>query len=74
MGGWAEEQWFALFQIGVLLERSGAEPAAVREAYLTAYAARPQRAEPLCELARYHRERAECCLFDTYDPLAGPPS
>jgi hypothetical protein len=29
MGGWAEEQWFALFQVGVLLERSGAEPAAV---------------------------------------------
>ncbi|WP_315530215.1 glycosyltransferase [Delftia acidovorans] len=66
MGGWAEEQWFALFQIGVLLERSGAEPAAVREAYLTAYAARPQRAEPLCELARYHRERSEFALACLY--------
>jgi hypothetical protein len=66
MGGWAEEQWFALFQIGVLLERSGGEPAAVREAYLTAYAARPQRAEPLCELARYHRERSEFALACLY--------
>jgi hypothetical protein len=66
MGGWAEEQWYALFQVATLLERSGAELASVREAYLAAYAARPQRAEPLCELARCHRERAQYALACVY--------
>lgn len=66
MGGWAEEQWFAQFQVAVLLERTHADPSSVREAYLAAYAARPQRAEPLCELARYHRERAEYALACLY--------
>ncbi|KDP89134.1 glycosyl transferase [Cupriavidus sp. SK-3] len=62
MGGWDEEVWFARFQIAVLRERRGDAPAAVREAYLIAYQARPTRAEPLCELARYHRLRNEFAL------------
>jgi hypothetical protein len=62
MGGWDEERWYALFQIAVLHERNQAPAATVREAHLAAYAARPQRAEPLCELARYHRERGEHAL------------
>ena len=62
MGGWEEERWYALFQAAVLQERQQAPAPAVRDAYLAAYAARPQRAEPLCELARYHRERAEYAL------------
>jgi len=55
MGGWEEEVWYALFQIGVILERVGAERADVADAYLEAWERRPQRAESLCELARYHR-------------------
>jgi hypothetical protein len=66
MGGWAEEQWFAMLQVAVLLERTQADPSSVREAYLAAYAARPQRAEPLCELARYHRLRSEFALACLY--------
>lgn len=66
MGGWEEEQWYALFQIAVLHERNHASPQQVREAYLAAYAARPQRAEPLCELARYHRERADYALATVF--------
>lgn len=62
MGGWEEERWYAMFQIAVLHERKQAPAATVREAYLAAYAARPQRAEPLCELARYHRERGDHAL------------
>lgn len=62
MGGWAEECWFSLFQVAVLLERLAAPPAEVRDAYLAAYAARPSRAEPLCELARYLRLRGEHAL------------
>ncbi len=62
MGGWEEERWFAQFQAAKLLERTGAAPQAVREAYLATYAARPGRAEPLFELARFHRERKEFAL------------
>lgn len=63
--GWDEEQWYALFQVAVLLERLGAPAGDVAEAYLAAYQARPARAEPLVELARYERgrERFEVALL-----------
>lgn len=57
MGGWPEEVWYSLFQIAVLLERQETEFDRVVGAYLAAYQARPARAEPLCELARAHRQR-----------------
>ncbi len=66
MGGWDEECWFSLLQVAVLEERRGAAPGEVREAYFTAYQARPRRAEPLCELARYHRLRGEHALAHLY--------
>ena len=66
MGGFEEERWFSLFQVARLLERTQADPGAVRDAYLSAYAARPQRAEPLCELARYCRVRGEYALGALY--------
>lgn len=66
MDGWEEERWYAMFQIAVLSERSGAAAGEVRDAYLAAYARRPQRAEPLCELARFHRERGEHALAHLY--------
>jgi len=57
LGGWEEETWYSRFQIGVLLERLGAGDAAIIDAYLAAWDARPTRAEALCELARYLRCR-----------------
>lgn len=59
MGGWDEEVWYARFQIAVLTERLGDAPEHVGAAYLRAHAQRPTRAEPLVELARFHRLRAE---------------
>jgi len=59
MGGWDEEVWYALFQIAVLSERLEEPPATVAAAYVAAFNARPSRAEPLVELARYHRLRGE---------------
>jgi tetratricopeptide (TPR) repeat protein len=56
MPGWDEETWYALLQVGRLTELLKRPPAEVVEAYLIAYEARPRRAEPLYELARYHRE------------------
>jgi len=66
MGGWDEEVWFSLFQIAVLSERL-AEPAVqVSAAYLAAFNARPSRAEPLVDLARFHRLRGEYGLAYLY--------
>ena len=59
MGGWDEEAWHALYQAAVLLERLQGPPAEVQAAYLSAFEARPTRAEPLVELARHHRERRQ---------------
>ena len=58
MGGWGEEQWYAAFQLGILHERLDHRQQAI-DAYLKAFSMRPTRAEPLCELARYFRERGE---------------
>ena len=62
MGGWEEERWYAQFRAAQLHELTGASPQQVREGYLAAFQARPTRAEPLYELARYHREHGEFAL------------
>jgi len=54
MGGWAEEAWYALFEYARMTEWLKQHDR-VAGAYLAAYNARPERAEPLCELARYLR-------------------
>jgi len=66
MGGWDEECWYAAMQVAVLTEQLQAPAHEVREGYLAAYAQRPRRAEPLCELARYHRLRSEFALAHLY--------
>lgn len=57
MPGWEEENWFALFQAACLAEALKRPWAEVTDRYLAAFQARPQRAEPLVELARGERER-----------------
>lgn len=77
MGGWDEEVWYSLYEIGSLAARLDASVAEVQGALLAAYQFRPTRAEPLCRLARYHRERSEfalACLFARQAAaLARPP-
>lgn len=55
--GWAQERWYAAYQVALLLERTGAAATEVTDAHLTAYGMTPTRAEPLVELARLERER-----------------
>jgi tetratricopeptide (TPR) repeat protein len=70
IGGWAEEVWYSMYQIGVLLERLGRFEEALR-ACLRAYQYRPTRAEPLCALARFHRERGEHAVAHLFaSPIA----
>lgn len=66
MGGWDEEVWYSLFQIAVLTERLAESTDKVSAAYLLAFQNRPSRAEPLVELARFHRQRAEYALAYLY--------
>lgn len=62
MGGWAEEVFYSLLQLGLLLEKSGGPFEPAQAAFLRAYQYRPTRAEPLCELARHHREAKDHAL------------
>ncbi len=66
MPGWDEETWYAKLEMARLAERTGAPQETVQRHYLTAYNARPTRAEPLVDLARWHRlngEFALACMF-----------
>jgi glycosyltransferase involved in cell wall biosynthesis len=66
MGGWAEEAWYALYQVAVMKEALKRPWAETLTAYLAAYQRRPSRAEPLHDLARYcnwRDERALAALF-----------
>ena len=62
MSGWEEEAWHAQYQAALLTDRLGDAPAEVAFAYQQAYARRPGRAEPLLQLARWHRLRGEHVL------------
>lgn len=59
MQGWVEETWYATYQAAQLVERLGRPPAEIEYAYLACYNGRPTRAEPLVQLARWHRGRQE---------------
>lgn len=59
MGGWDEEAWHARYQAALLTERLSHPAAEIERAYLEAFNARPSRAEPLVQLARWHRVRSE---------------
>jgi glycosyltransferase involved in cell wall biosynthesis len=59
MGGWEEESWSALYEAAKLTELLGRSKEHIVDAYLSAFNARPTRAEPLWRLAKFFRERLE---------------
>lgn len=65
-GGWEEERWLAQFRAAKFKELLKHPAEDIRDAYLQAWVSRPQRAEPLYELARYYREQrlfTQACQF-----------
>lgn len=58
MGGWEEEIFYSIFQVGVLKAEQGAWPAARRN-LMRAWEFRPSRLEPLYELVSRLRSRRE---------------
>jgi len=78
--GWDQEQWYAGFEIARVQERLGVDRQTVVDAYLDAWSARPERAEPLVEAARLERERSRFPVAAMYArratqiPLPDPES
>lgn len=76
MEGWPQETWYAKLMIGQLLEGMGAPAKDISWAYIEAHNYRPQRAEAIAALARFHRLRGDyslaCGYAETaaYTPLA----
>ena len=62
MGGFEEEAFCALYEAAKSAERIQAPRDVVIGSYLAAYQARPKRAEPLVDVARYCRVRGEHAL------------
>ena len=70
MNGWPPETFYAKFMIGHLLERIGGKPEEISWAYIEAYNFRPQRAEAIGALAKFHRNRGEYSLACAYAEAA----
>lgn len=54
-GGWDQEVFWSLLQVGLLQEHLKMPPQTIINSYTTAYLFRPTRVEPLYRLANFHR-------------------
>ncbi|MBR1202631.1 MULTISPECIES: FkbM family methyltransferase [unclassified Bradyrhizobium] len=75
MGGWDEEAWMARLQQARCLRGMGDDAGFVSKA-LQAFNERSQRAEPLYDLSRFHRERGQnhtAALFAEFGLTIGYP-
>lgn len=60
MGGWDEEVFMSLYQIGCMQEKLEMPTETIVESYMKAYRFRPSRIEPLYNLVRYLRIKGHC--------------
>src|SRR2546423_7385228 len=58
-GGWREEVWYSLYQIGYVRQMLGHAWSEVLESLLAAYDFDPSRLEPLYLVVRHYREREQ---------------
>lgn len=62
MGGWNQEIWSALYQVGRMQELLGLDWRVVLNSYLQAFNFRPFRLEPIYRIARFYRENRQYAL------------
>ncbi len=62
LGGWEEETWSALYQLGRIQELLGYDWRVVLNSYLQAYNFRPSRLEPVYRIAKFYREHQQWAL------------
>jgi hypothetical protein len=55
LGGWEEEQWYSVLRVAMSMSNIGEKWQDVQDVFLQAWNLRPQRLEPLYNLARIHR-------------------
>jgi glycosyltransferase involved in cell wall biosynthesis len=56
MGGWDQEIFWSMFQIGIIQELLKEKPENIISSYYNAYLYRSSRAEPLYRIANFHRQ------------------
>ncbi len=59
LGGWEEEVWYSLYQSAKLMDQVDPQDWRVLDMYTRAYNLRPERAEVIGSLARWHRNRGQ---------------
>jgi glycosyltransferase involved in cell wall biosynthesis len=69
MGGWDQEVFWSLYQIGVCLENLDRSEEEIRAAFTEAFLYRQSRAEPLFHLSRYYRKKGEYLLGYLYSSM-----
>jgi len=62
MGGWDQEVFWSLYQIGLLNEALGKSEEKIAKSYSDAFVYRPARAEPLYRLSNYYRRQGNYLL------------
>jgi glycosyltransferase involved in cell wall biosynthesis len=73
--GWAEDYWYALYQRANMKQRLGHPWPEVLQAFLAAYAERPQRLEPLYHVVRGCADRQDYAVGFVYGSVieSSPP-
>ena len=66
LGGWQEECFYAMYQMGRMQAAMGIKWDQVLATYLRAHAYRPWRLEPVYEIARHYREEANNAAAFTF--------
>jgi glycosyltransferase involved in cell wall biosynthesis len=66
LGGWPDEVWCSLYQIAMIEESMERPWAEVMQSYLTAYAAAPDRAEPLFRIGVHHQAAGQHPLANLF--------
>jgi len=71
LGGWPEEVFYAMYQVGRMQQAMGIKWEQVLMSYLRAYGYRPTRMEPLLEIVRHYREAGQFEFGFTFAAIWG---